>query len=204
MIIDILLLLVLAYGFYLGFSRGIIKTIFSILAYVVGLIAAIKFSPAMTDLLEAAFNTNSPFMYVAGLIVSFVLTMFLFRLLARGLEGILETVHINIINQIAGGALLSAFMILVYSLLLWFADSSGILDAQTKRDSVTYTYLEDYPNYAWSAGQKLKPLFVDFWDHTVTFLDKVSDHAVERTESDPTYYDYDLKEEDSRSYEDRQ
>ncbi len=204
MIIDILLLLVIAYGFYLGFTRGIIKTIFSILAYIVGLIAAIKFSPAMTDLLEATFNTNSPFMYIAGLIVSFVLTMFLFRLLARGLEGILETVHVNIINQVAGGALLSAFMILVYSLLLWFADSSGILDAQTKRDSVTYAYLEEYPSYAWSAGQKLKPLFVDFWDHTVTFLDKVSDHAVERTESDPTYYDYDLKEEDSSSYEDRQ
>ena len=201
MIIDILLLLVIAYGFYLGFTRGIIKTIFSILAYVVGLVAAIKFSPAMTDLLEATFSTNSPFMYVAGLIVSFVLTMFLFRLLARGLEGLLQTVHVNILNQVAGGALLSAVMILVYSLLLWFADSSGILDAQTKRDSVSYAYLEDYPTYAWSAGQKLKPLFMDFWDHTVTFLDQVSDQAVERTESDPTYYDYDLEEE---NYNDRQ
>ena len=191
MVVDIVLALVIAYGFYLGFNRGIIKTIFSILAYVIGVIAAFKFSPAMTDFLQSAFGSNSPFMYLAGFIATFILTMFLIRLFARGLEGVLQTVHVTLVNQVSGGVLLSAVFILIYSLLLWFADSSGIIDNGTKKTSLTFPYLEKYPEYVWDASKTLQPIFVDFWDHTVDFMDQVQQKTIERTESDPYYYDLD-------------
>lgn len=188
MAIDIIFAIVLIYGFYLGFSRGIIQTIFTILSYVIGLIAAFKFSPSMTNMLESTFSKN-PMMFIAGFLLSFVLTMLIIRLFARGLEGILQTVHINVVNQAAGGIFMAGIMVLFYSLILWFADKSNIVTETTKQESMTYSYLEKYPTYVWKAGQKLRPVFTDFWEHTVEFLDQLDKNGVQKTETNPTFYD---------------
>jgi len=84
-------------------------------------------------------------------------------------------------------------MVLVYSILLWFADQSRIIDDSTKEDSMTYEYLEQYPGYVWQAGKKLKPVFQDFWDYTVEFMDQIDGkgRSIERTESAPEIYDLD-------------
>jgi len=100
MVIDIIFAVAAAYGFWIGFSRGIIQTIFTILAYVVGLMTAFRFGPQMTQLLESLFSNTNPLMFIAGFVVTFVLTMLFIRLIARGLEGLLQTVNINVINQI--------------------------------------------------------------------------------------------------------
>ena len=76
-------------------------------------------------------------MFIAGFLLAFVLTMFLIRLFARGLEGLLERANINIVNQVAGGLLLSGLMILLYSVILWFGDKSHLIDDATKRQSLT-------------------------------------------------------------------
>ncbi len=192
MVIDIIFVFVFLYGFYVGFSRGIIQTVFSILGYVVGLIAALKFGPSMSDFLKSSFNNDNPLMFIAGFIVTFVLTMLILRLFSRGLEGLFRSVDINIINQAAGGIFSAAFMILVYSVLLWFADKSSIIDNATKDDSMTYEYLEQYPAYVWEGGKKLKPVFQDFWDYTIEFMDQIEGGtSIERTESSPEIYDLD-------------
>lgn len=200
MVIDLLFAIAALYGFWIGYSRGIIQTIFRILAYVIGLMAAFRFAPAMTDFLESVFSNTNPLMFVAGFLLSFVLTMLFIRLLARGLEGLLEAGNINVINQVAGGLLLASVLVLVYSVIVWFADSSKIISEQTKRESYTYEYLEVYPTYVWEVGKHVKPVFQDFWDHTVDFLDRVEDMdmGIEKTESEPSFYD--LEEQENGYY----
>jgi uncharacterized membrane protein required for colicin V production len=195
MVLDLICLIVLGYGFWIGYSRGIIKTIFTVLSVIIGVIAAFKFSPGVTDILKTMFNNSNPLMFIAGLLLTFVATMLLIRLFARGLEGILRSVNINILNQMAGGILLGAVMVLLYSSVLWFADSSRIITDNTKRESMTYPYLEKYPAMVWNATGKLRPIFVDFWEYTVTFMDQLQRSGFERSEPEPTYYnvedDYD-------------
>ena len=195
MVIDIIFAILAAYGFYLGFSRGIIQTIFTILSILFGLMAAFKFGPYMTQFLETAFNNDHPLMFIAGFLLAFVLTMFLIRLFARGLEGLLERANINIVNQVAGGLLLSGLMILLYSVILWFGDKSHLIDDATKRQSLTYVYLEEFPQEVWKLGRVIKPVFEDFWEHSVEFMDdleELSNDGVERSESEE---DFDIEEE---------
>ncbi|MCB0617377.1 MAG: CvpA family protein, partial [Saprospiraceae bacterium] len=120
MVIDIIFVIMAGYGFYLGFAKGIIRTIFTILSFLFGLLAAFKFAPAATKFLETAFDSNNPMMFLAGFLLSFVLTMILIRLVARAIEGFLRTANINIVNQFAGGLLLAGMMTLLYSMVLWF------------------------------------------------------------------------------------
>lgn len=183
------------FGFYLGFSRGIISTIFTIISFTFGMMAAFKFSPAMTKFLEDVFSTSNPLMFIAGFLLSFVITMVFLRLIARGLETLLETAQINIINQILGGVLLSGMMILVYSMLLWFSEQSRLVDEASKEQSFTYTYLQEFPGQVWSFGERLKPTFEEFWDYSVDMMDRLEEMSVERTESEPDIYDIEESEE---------
>ena len=198
MIIDIIFLIVAGYGFYLGFSRGIIQTIFTVLSYFIGLIAAFKFSPSATRLLESFFSPH-PLMFVAGFLLSFVLTMVLIRMLAKGLEGILVTVNINIINQVAGGALLAAVLVLIYSTILWFATASNLISPAARAESRTYTYLEKYPEQAWNLGAMLWPTVVDFWDYSINVMDDLQQLSQEE-KSVPETYDLPETTEDELKY----
>lgn len=197
MVIDVVFAIFALWGFYLGFVRGIIKTVFTILSVVFGLMVAFRFGPQMTEILEQTLSDNA-LMFVAGFLLTFVLTMLLIRLLARVLEGALETANINFINQIIGGGFMAALTILLYSVLLWFGDRSHLIDDQTKKNSATYPYLEQYPELIWEWGGKAKPIVEDFWDHSIEFMDRLEDAQMERRESDPVIYDLPDEEEEER------
>ena len=196
MVIDIIFAIVAAYGFYLGYSKGIIKTIFTILSVTFGLMAAFKFGPSFTQFLENTFNNDNPLMFIAGFLLSFVITMVIIRMLARGLEGLLESANINVINQIAGGFLLSGIMILVFSVILWFGEKSHLVDDATKEQSITFVYLKAYPQQVWKMGRSMQPMFQEFWDHSIDFMDKIQDMSLERSESNPDIFDIEEEESD--------
>lgn len=182
MVIDIICVLVVLYGFYLGFSKGIISTVFTFISLTLGMMAAFKFAPGMTMFLEQTFSDDTPLMFLAGFLLSFFVVMMVIRMVARGLEGLLKTANINVINQAAGGLLLSGILVLLYSFLLWFADSGHMLDQATKEQSITYTYLEQFPGEVKRIGGQLQPVFTDFWDQSMDMMDRLEQMSIEQTE----------------------
>lgn len=177
------------YGFYLGFSKGIIKTVFTVLSIMFGLTAAFKFAPATTDFLESAFNNNNPLMLIAGFMLSFVVVMVLIRMIARGLEGMLKTANINIINQLAGGVLLGGVLILLYSVILWFGNQATLINDEAKRRSMTYEYLEKFPTQAKGIAYKMQPIFQEFWNQSLDMMDRLEEMKPVQEESQPNIYD---------------
>jgi membrane protein required for colicin V production len=187
--IDIVLLVVAGLGFMVGFSRGIIKTIFVILSYGLGVVAAIRFTPSMTNLLKQLTGEQSALMFIAGMILSFTITMLVIRLLARGIEGMLQTANINIINQAAGGALTASVSILVYAVLLNFIIASSPQgEAEITEGSGTYTYIKEYPELVWQVAKELKEPAQKFWDYAIDMMDQVED-ITERADSENYFYD---------------
>jgi len=173
MTLDIIFVLVAALGFWMGYSRGIIKTVFTVLSFTIGLLAAFKMAPAFTNLF----------------------VMVVLRLIARGLEGLLKSANINFINQLVGGAVLGAVAILVYSTMVWFADKSHMIDQKTKDTSITYIYTKEFPGQMRVVGAQLKPVFTDFWNEALDFMDRMEDMSVQRSEADPTIYDIEEDED---------
>lgn len=187
--IDLFFFITAGYGFFLGFYRGIIQTIFTILSYVFGLLAAFKLSPAATKFLETATGSDHPLMFVAGFLIAFFGTMFLIRFISKAISEGMESANVNIVNQMAGGFLMASLMTLIYSLLLWFAAEAHILKTEHTSTSLTYPFLEQYPKKVWNAVGYLKPTLQNFWEHSVDFMDRVEEVSIERTESDPNVYD---------------
>lgn len=187
--IDLFFAIFAGYGFFLGFTKGIIRTVFTILSYIFGLLAAFKLSPATTRFLETALGSDNPMLFVAGFLIAFFGTLLLFRFVSRALSSGLQSANINIINQVAGGALLAAIMTLLYSSILWFLVESHIVKEEHKDASMTYPFLKEYPTVAWNAISKLKPTLMEFWDDSVEFMDRVEKVGVEKTEGEPNIYD---------------
>lgn len=199
MAIDAIFLIIAGWGFFVGFSRGIIKTVFTVFSVVFGIIAAMKFGPAATRFLETAFDGTSAWLFFAGTLLAFVLTMVIIRMIANGLEGILESANINIINKFMGGMLFAALLTLMYSILLWVGEEAHVITPQTTQSSMTYAYLEKFPGQMKKVYDIASPSFKEFWDEAVEAMDKMQE-KVERTESDPAIYDIpDEKKEDSNS-----
>ncbi|NRB62154.1 MAG: CvpA family protein [Saprospiraceae bacterium] len=187
--IDLTLLVFVALGFSVGFSRGIIRTTFNVLSLAFGVIAALRFTPAMTEFLKNAFNEDSALMYLAAIVITFSLTMLLIRLLARGLEGLLQTANVNIVNQVAGGALMAAVTTLLFSVVLNFILGSTYTDSDIQEataESRTYPFLKDYPALALDMAGELRPVFTQFWDYSIGILDQVQDMA-DQTETQDFY-----------------
>ncbi len=193
MALDIMCAILAVYGFYMGFTRGIIKTVFTVMAVFFGIIAAAKFGPSMTDFLQSIFSYHNPLMFLAGLLLTFVLTMAIIRMLANGLENVLESANINIINQITGGVLMALILVAFFSVLVLFGNKSHIIDDTTKEESITYPMLEKMPDRLLAAGKVLKPVFTDFWQYSVDFMDRLENMNMERSEQDNVF---DIEDED--------
>jgi membrane protein required for colicin V production len=187
MIIDVIFLIVAAAGFWFGYSRGIIEAIFKYVSILFGIMASLRFSPMMTNFLQDITGYKNPVMFLAGFLLTLFLTMFLLRTVGRGIEGVLETVNINFINQILGGVASAAFSVLIYSCLLWFvlvSSASSANDAVV--ESRTYPYLKDYPKTVWGLLKEAQPMLLDFWDYSVQVMDDIQ-NMTEKTETEDIY-----------------
>lgn len=173
MVIDILAVLVAVYGFYLGYTKGIVKTLFGIISIFVGLLSALKLSPYLVKALEKVSGSNSPLVFLLGFALTFVLTLFLIRFLGNRFEDLLKAIKINFFNQVLGGAALSLIFLLLFSYGIWFGDQIKFIPEATKSQSYTYHSLQALPEKSKQAFTYLKPLFHEFADKTKETIERV-------------------------------
>ena len=103
MVFDILFLIFIGAGFYWGYQKGIIYAVFSLLAYFIGVIAALKFSYMAVKYLNGAVHMGPKAISILAFILVFILVVLLVRFIAWGLEKILQSFSLNFTNQLVGG-----------------------------------------------------------------------------------------------------
>ncbi len=173
MIIDLIVAIFVTMGFYLGYSRGLIKTVFDTLSLIIGILAALKLSPIMIDLLQQILTTSPALTFILGIILTFVLVMSIIRFIGRKFEYILESLNINFINKMAGGAIQGLFFAYLLSMGLLLLNTINVLNPATKSASITYPLIEPLKERGSSILSKAKPIFSGFWNKTLETMDEV-------------------------------
>lgn len=173
MLLDVIVAIVVSLGFYLGYSRGLIKTVFDSLSLMVAIVAALKLSPITISILQEIIKTSPAVSFLLGVVITFIAVIALIRFIGKKLEDMLEAVNINFINKLAGGAFQGLFFAYILSLSLWLINSLSVLKPEVKIASITYTLLEPLPEKGKAVFTSLKPVFKGFWDKTVEAMDSI-------------------------------
>lgn len=187
--IDLIFILVFGLGFRHGYSNGIISTVFTLFAYVFGLMLAFKITPATTNILEQLFHSKNPSMFLAAFIVNVAIIMLVLRQTAKILEGFLNAIYLGVFNRILGGAVMAALATLIYSVLLWFAIRVNFVNDATITDSRVYPLLKDLPGRSKEVGMRFQPLVREMWDTSLSWMDKLDNYSVKKTETSPKVYE---------------
>jgi membrane protein required for colicin V production len=182
--IDIMFIAVFGYGFWRGYSRGIIGTVFNLAAYIFGITLAFKITPVTTTILEKMFHSENPTMYLAAFVVNIVFIMFVLRMAARSMEGVLQAAYLGIVNQTLGGLLLGSFSVVVYSVMLWFAVKVQFVNDATIGESRAYPFLKELPGRAKNLAIRFKPLAQEVWGSSLNWMDRLQTYGEKETQRD--------------------
>ena len=171
MVLDIITCLVVAFGFYSGFSRGLIKTIFAALSLLVGIVATMKLSDITRDLIEKVVNLNEGVTFALGFVITFIVVMALIRFIGDRIDKLFESLHIGGVNKLLGGLFLGLFYAIIISFAVYFGDKLSLISDNVKSASFTYPLLEPLPRATQGVGESLRPLFSEFWDKMIEAMD---------------------------------
>lgn len=164
MVLDLIAALIITFGFYKGYSNGLIDTIVNTLSILVGLVAAITFSPYLIDYLKKVVNLPSGLDFILSMLIIFFAVMLLLRFIADKFEDLLKAVKINFLNQLAGGALLGFVFAFLLGMLLLMLTNFNIITEETANQSTLYKYLVQISQEGGWVIDIMKNLFADFWE----------------------------------------
>lgn len=177
MTLDVIVAIVVSLGFYLGYSRGLIKTVFDSLSLIIGILAALKLSPIVINILQSFLKISPAFTFLLGVVITFIVVLGLIRYFGKKIEHMLEAVNINFINKIAGGTLQALFFAYLLSLGFWLLTTIKVLSPEVRQASITYSLLETLPEKGKKVFEKLKPVFQGFWNKTLEAMDNVKEKS---------------------------
>ena len=174
MVIDILVVLVFIVGFAIGFKKGIIKSLILVLSLILGTIAALAISPIMINLLETLFSAKHILLVITGFVLTFLIVMFLIRLLGKFVDKVFKKIKLNKLNKFSGGMLSSFFFLICLSIILWFFDQARLIPEQSKKESHTYEFIQRFPEAGKEGLKSIMPLFKNFWEKSMDAIDATS------------------------------
>ncbi len=177
MIIDIATAALLISAIIKGLRRGLVVALFSVIAFIVGIAAALKLSVVVAHYLESSSGVSVRWLPILSFMLVFVGVVLLIRLIAGLVDKAVEWSLLGWVNKL-GGVLLYVFLyIVVLSVLLFFADQVNLIGEHTIKNSVTYEWVQPWGPRAINALGALVPLFKDMFTELEQFFDRVAQHA---------------------------
>jgi membrane protein required for colicin V production len=137
MVIDILVILFLVLAIYKGYQKGLIIAFFSIVAFILGIAAAMKLSVWVAAYLEKSVHISKPWLPVLSFIIVFIAVVLLVRLGATLIEKTLKLALLGWANRLAGILLFAFLYMLLLSVLVFYAEQVKLVSKETLAGSRT-------------------------------------------------------------------
>lgn len=139
---DLIVIVLLAWSAYKGFNKGIIASAASLIALLLGVWGAVKFSDITASYLTGVINVDEKVLGIIAFAVTFILIVIGVHFVAKAVEGVAEAAALSIVNKVFGaafGVLKTAFIISVVLVVLNAANKNlDILSPEFKQKSLFY------------------------------------------------------------------
>jgi len=174
MILDIIVAVVLILAVIKGYRQGLIVALFSAVAFIIGLAAALKLSVVVAGYIGQAVKISDKWLPIISFAIVFLIVVLLVRLGARFIQKTVEFAMLGWLNRLGGILLYAGLYILIFSILIFYADQLGFIKPETKNESVTYAYIQPWGPKLMEGLGKIIPIFKGMFNDLEDFFDGVS------------------------------
>ena len=125
--LDIIIGLILIYGLFKGFTRGLINEAASLLSIIIGIFGALTFTPIIESLLSYFISSDKLPSSVIIFTASLILIVLGVNFFAKNLTKFIKLVSLGGINKVLGGVFGVSKYILLFGILLVFVDQFSFM-----------------------------------------------------------------------------
>lgn len=174
MFIDLIFAVAIVLAVLKGYQQGLVVGVFSLVAVIIGLAAAMKLSVVVADYLGRAVKISDQWLPVISFAVVFLLIILLIRLGAKAIEKAVEMAMLGWVNKLAGIILFAAIYTTVLSVLLFYAEQLQLIQPETINNSVTYSFIQPWGPKAINGLGSIVPIFKDMFEDLKQFFEGVA------------------------------
>ena len=174
MLIDLVFVLLMIWAVIKGFRKGFIIAVFSLVALVVGIAAAMKCSAAVASWLSSSIHAGTRWLPVIAFLLVFVVVVLLVRLGAKAIEKMVELALLGWANRLAGILLYMVLYTIVLSVALFYAGKIHLIADKTIADSKTYPFIQPWGPKVMDGLGRIIPFFSNMFHELEAFFTKVS------------------------------
>ncbi len=173
MFIDTTLTILLILAVFKGYRNGFVVAVFSFLAIIIGLAAAMKLSAMVAGWLKETTSVNAawlPFVSFALIMIGVVL---LVRIGARLIQSAMELVLLGWINKLCGIVLYAALYTTVFSVFLFYAEKIHLIKSENLSASRSYSFIKPWGPKAIEIFGRIIPVFKGMFEELSHFFDRI-------------------------------
>lgn len=174
MFIDLIFAVFMVMALFKGYQKGLIVALFSIIAFILGLAAALKLSAVVTTYLNDSINVSARWLpFIAFALVFFVVVL-LVRLGGKLVEKAFQVAMLGWANRIGGIFLYAALYTIILSIFIFYAEKLQLLQPATIQSSATYHFIQPWGPKVMDSFGTVIPWFKDMFIQLGEFFNGLS------------------------------
>ena len=154
-ILDIVLGILLAYGFYRGLRNGLLIEIASLVALVAGLYGAMHLSCVTGNYLQQRVEWDENYVSIIAFIITFFAIVLLVHIGGKLLTKIIDLTVLGLLNKIAGGIFGAVKVAVILGAILIFFekanDSLNLFESESTEEAVLYEPVKNLGAFVFGA-----------------------------------------------------
>lgn len=174
MLLDLIFAAIIVFAILRGYQRGLIVGLFSLVAVIIGLAAAMKLSTVVAGYIGKAVKVSDEWLPIISFAVVFLIVILLIRLGVNAIERTIEVAMLGWVNKIGGIIFFAAIYTVVFSVLLFYAEQVKLIQPETINKSVTYSFVQPWGPKAINGFGAVIPVFKDMFGELERFFDGVA------------------------------
>ena len=168
--IDIIFAILIIMACIKGYKKGLVIALFSIIAFIIGIAAALKFSSVVAGWLSTSTNVGAkwlPFLSFAAVFFAVVLVV---NWGGKLIESAFKLVLLGWVNRLGGIIFYALLYTIIFSVFLFYAEQVSLVKQEAIKASQTYSFVQPWGPVVINSFGKVIPVFKDMFADLEAFF----------------------------------
>lgn len=173
--IDIVFAIMMIVAIFKGYRKGLIIAAFSIIAFIIGLAAALKLSAVVATYLQQNISVSTKWLPFLSFALVFFAVVLLVNWGGKLIEKTVEMALLGWANKLGGILLFAALYTIIYSIFLFYAIKINLFNKETIAQSVVYPFVKPWGPVVIDSFGSIIPIFKNTFAQLEQFFQGISD-----------------------------